>query len=420
MIKKFYYPIILFSLFFLCYYIGSFNKIPFADCVGFVMLVEKGEFMRNATATTHFLYTNTAILIKNITNLNAIEASRLLVVSSAAATVSVVYLALRNLVDRNWIAITTTFIFGFSFSFWKNAEIVEVYTYNSLWISLLFLCIIQSFMLRKEKYIILSGVFLGISLWIHIQNILLIPAFFLFLFYFKSQQKAICYSLLIFLTLFASLFILNFFQDLPFNSPYTSDQGNWVENSLKKTTIQYIQDLGKSVVYLFYNFNVFTFFGFVGMSLLYRSNRKMFFVFFTASILVYGFSTFYAVSDNYVFFIPFNIIFALSIGYGLSSIRYSFMRKISWICMLIPALYYLSFKIVLLTEKGQEFNNFKSYKGGLEYYMLPWMNNNIGIVEFTIDKKTATEPINWMTVSAEEYIRVLKSKGYKEEEIRKF
>jgi hypothetical protein len=33
--------------------------------------------------------------------------------------------------------------------------------------------------------------------------------------------------------------------------------------------------------------------------------------------------------------------------------------------------------------------------------------------------KKAPEPIQWMTRSAEEYIKVLKSKGYTDEEIRK-
>ena len=145
----------------------------------------------------------------------------------------------------------------------------------------------------------------------------------------------------------------------------------------------------------------------------------MFYVFFVAALLVYGFSTFYIVSDNYVFFIPFNIIFALSIGYGLSSAKYASFKKVSWICLFIPLGYVLCYNIALSTEKGKEAHAFKKYKGGLNYYLLPWMNNNAGILEFTIDKKTAPEPIHWMTFSALEYIKVLKSKGYTEEQIRK-
>jgi len=417
--RKYLSAIFLFFIFLAIYYIGSFTKIPFADCIGFVLDAEKGKFMTVATATTHFLYINTVILIKNLTGLNAIEASRFLIAFSGAATVSMVYLTVKNITKTEWASVTAAFVFGFSFSFWRNAEIVEVYTYNTLWVSLFFFSIIKSFTENKRNYITAAGIFLGISLWVHIQNILLIPAFLVFLFYFRNEKKYAYGSLLTFTLLFASLFILNTSQGLAFSSPYTSDQGNWVEETFKKNSMQYVKDFFQSFAYLIYNFNVFTFFGVMGAVLLYKSNRKMFFVFLAGSLCVYGFSTFYAVSDNYVFFLPFNLIFALSIGYGLSAPKYIYFTKISWVCLLIPVGYLLSYQIVFATKKGKEFHAFKQYKGGLNYYMLPWMNDNAGILEFTIDKKEAPEPIKWMTLSAIEYIELMESKGYTEEEIKK-
>lgn len=420
MSKKF-YALLIFIIFLCIYYIGSFARIPFADCVGFVLSAEKDEFATTATATSHFLYINTVILIKNLIGLNAIEASRLLVVISGAATVSIIYLTVKSLTQKEWISITSAFVFGFSFSFWKNAEIVEVYTYNSLWVSLFFFSIIKTFSENKKHYIVLSSLFLGISLWVHIQNILLIPALLVFLFYFKHEKKYALLSLLVFTLFFSSLFILNMSQGLPFKSPYSSDQGNWVEKSLQQEPMQYVKEFFQSFAYLIYNFNIFILFGIAGIFLLYKSNKKMFYVFLVGSVCVYAFSTFYVVSDNYVFFLPFNIIFSLSIGYGMLSLftKYPFVKKASWACLLIPLFYFLSFKIVMSTSKGQEFHNFKSYKGGLSYYMLPWMNNNVGILEFLIDGKTAPEPMSWMIESAEEYIKELKNKGYTSEEIRK-
>jgi hypothetical protein len=417
--NKYLSAVFVFIIFLGIYYIGSFSKIPFADCVGFVLSAEKEEWAVVADATSHFLYINTVILIKNLIGMNAIEASRFLVVSSGAATVSVIYLTVKTISKTEWASLTAAFVFGFSFSFWRNAEIVEVYTYNSLWVSLFFFSVIKSFTENKRIYILLSSLFLGISLWVHIQNILLIPALLIFLFYFRSERKYAMASLFIFAALFGSLFILNISQGLPFNSPYSSDQGTWVEDSLKKSTIQYVKDFFQSFVYLIYNFNLFTYFGVAGILLLYKTHRKMFFVFTVGAVCVYGFSTFYAVSDNYVFFLPFNIIFALSIGYGLSSAKYARLRKFSWVCLLIPVGYLLFYNVILLTDKGKEFHAFKEYKGGLDYYALPWMNNNVGILEFTIDKKQAPEPIEWMTISALEYIKVLKNKGYTEEQIRK-
>ncbi|UOU99763.1 DUF2723 domain-containing protein [Chryseobacterium daecheongense] len=370
-------------------------------------------------ATTHFLYINTVILIKNITGISAIEANRLLIIISGALTVSIVYLTSKSITKVEWASITAAIVFGFSFSFWKNAEIVEVYSYNSLWLSLFFFCIIKSFDKDKKLYIILAGIFFGISLWVHIQNILLIPAFIVFLYYFRKESKYIYSSLLIFLLIFFSITILNASQGLSLTSPYSSERGEWLSNSFKKTFIEYLQDVVKSVIYLIYNFNVFTILGVAGIFFLYKSDKKVFFVFFTASLCVYGFATFYAVTDNYVFFIPFNIIFALSISYGLSRVKYTLIRKFSWLCVLAPSFYLLSYKIVSLTGKGQTFDNYKKYKGGLEYYMFPWMNNNVGILEFTIDKKVSPDPMSWMTIEAEKYIELLKSKGYTEEEIKK-
>mgnify|MGYP006203849773 CR=1 FL=1 len=143
--NKYLSALFLFIIFLGIYYFGSISKIPFADCVGFVLDAEKGIWATNATATSHFLYINTVIFIKNLTGMNAIEASRFLVVSSGAATVSVIYLTVKSISKTEWASLTAAFVFGFSFSFWRNAEIVEVYTYNSLWVSLFFFSVIKSF-----------------------------------------------------------------------------------------------------------------------------------------------------------------------------------------------------------------------------------------------------------------------------------
>ncbi|MDN5477809.1 MAG: DUF2723 domain-containing protein [Chryseobacterium sp.] len=413
------YAIFIFFIFIAIYYAGSFTRIPFADCVGFVHSVELGEYKTVATAITHIFYVNTAILLKNITGLNGIETSRLLIIGSAAATVSVIYLIVKSITKIEWVSITAAFVFGFSFSFWRNAEIVEVYTYNCLWLSLFFFSMVKTFTENKKNYIILSGLFLGISLWLHIQNILLIPALLVFLYYFREEKKYIYPSLVIFLVLFSSLTILNVSQGLSFNSAYTSEGEDWIQNTFKKTPTQYIIDLIQSFAYLIYNFNIFVLFGIMGMIALYKSDRNMFFVFFTGAVCVYGFATFYAVSDNYVFFLPFNMIFALSIGYGLALPKYAPLKKISWVCLIIPLFYIAAYKAAFLTEKGKNFHAAKEYKGGLNYYLVPWMNNNVGILEFIIDKKKSPDPIGWMINGANDYIKLLKSKGYTEEEIKK-
>lgn len=415
--NRYHTGLLLFLIFLGIYTWGSFARIPFGDGVAFAHMVETGKYITTATATSHFLYVNICIFIKNVFSISAIDANKTLIILSAAATVSFVYFSIDILTKKTLPSVIGAIVFGFSFSFWKNAEILEVYTLNALIISIFLYFTIKSFIDSSEKSIFLSGLFLGISLWAHIQNVLFIPAFLLFIYYFKNNRKWAGLSLAMFVLLFSSLFILNTVQGLPLNSPYSSGQGSWVENSFKKTATQYSSDFVKSILYLIYNFTIFIFFAFVGIKMLFKENKKMFYTFFLASLCVYGFATFYAVSDNYVFFIPFNLIFAIAIGYGIS-FKNVHIFKTAVLALMIPLFYVSCYKLAFFSEKAKEFNDFKSYKGGLEFYLLPWMNTNKGIIEFVIDKKESPET-NWMKEGTQDYINFLKSKGHTEKEIRK-
>ena len=66
----------------------------------------------------------------------------------------------------------------------------------------------------------------------------------------------------------------------------------------------------------------------------------------------------------------------------------------------------MSYHFSMEIEKGYEFNVQKKYKGGLKYYMLPWLNNNVGILETTIKNSETPDPLDWMKKSAKEYINL--------------
>jgi hypothetical protein len=79
--------------------------------------------------------------------------------------------------------------------------------------------------------------------------------------------------------------------------------------------------------------------------------------------------------------------------------------------LIIPFLYSTSKYMVIKMQKGREFNEIKAYKGGLDYYMTPWMNNNVGIVEFTLEGKKSPDPMHWMTDAAKKFIELRKKKN---------
>lgn len=415
------YSLLIFFVFAVIYTIGSFDKVPFGDCIGFVLTTEYGEFVKSATATSHFLYINAAVLIKKLFQTDGISANRILVILSAAGTVTALFHTALLITKKTWIAIVASFVFGFSFTFWRNAEIVEVYTFFGFWITLFLYSALKPFFSDGSKpgAIIWSGIFLSCALLTHIQGIFLIPTFFVLLYYLRKHRMAVIAGTGILVCTFLAIIALNTWENLPFNSFYSSGHGDWVANSFRKNPTEYLQDLIKAGAYLIYNFNIFVIAGIIGTIVLYAKHRKVFWIVAPLAVLNFGFGTFYAVSDNYIFFLPFNILFAVGIAFGLTQLpKQTKLRQLSFLVLLTPLLYFAAFTIASGSEKSQNFRIQKAYKGGLTYYLLPWMNNNVGIIEFTMDKKTAPEPIHWMTRIAEEYIVLHKAKGKTDGEIR--
>lgn len=414
-------PVLIFLIFVFVYALGSFSKVPFGDCMPLVLDTELGIFVHTATPISHFLYTNAAVLIKNITGLDALFVSRYLVILCGAFAVMMVYKTVLLITKKAWISIVAAFVFGFSFTFWRNAEIVEVYTFNMVWVSLFMHYLIKVFLddNKRGTHIILASFFLSVSLWAHIQNIFFLPSLALMLIFIKGDRPTVLTAVLLPIFSFALMIVLNLSQNLPPESILKAGDKTWVSDSFNKDLITYIKDFIKAFGYLVYNFNVFTIAGIFGIMTLYRIHFRLFLAISAAAVLVYGFATFYAVTDNYVFFLPFNYIFALSIGLGLSCVKnQKRLAVLSPVCLLIPLIYISAYSAAFKIPAAEKFDVAKSYKGGLRYYLLPWMNDNVGILEFTIENRTAPEAVTWMVNSANEYIEIMKKKGLTAEEIK--
>src|SRR5690606_319019 len=224
--EKYRNPALIFLIFLLIYVLGSFSKVPFGDCMPLVLDTELGVFIKRATPTSHFLYSNAAIFIKNITNLDAILVSRYLVIVAGAFVVMMVYKTVHLLTKKDWVSVVAAFVFGLSFTFWRNAEIVEVYTFNMVWISLLLHYLIKVFLVEKnrETNMVLAAFFLSVSVWAHIQNIFFIPSVLLMLLYFKNHSRAALISLLLPIVSFAVMMGLNSSQNLAITSIFKSGE----------------------------------------------------------------------------------------------------------------------------------------------------------------------------------------------------
>jgi hypothetical protein len=413
--KGFILPGVLFLGFYLIYFFGSFSRIPFGDCIGFVADTEKGDFIMSTSTYAHFLFTNSLVLMKKIFPfVGSSEIGRFLVITSSCVSLVLLYKTVLTLTRDYFSSFFSAVIFGLSFTFWRNSEIIEIYTFNLVWIALFLLFALKFLLTQKGTPLLLASLFLGISLFSHIQNILMVPALLLLLIWGRDQRTSLS-SLLIFAFSVLALISVPLLKGEPVAGVFSTGT---VLDTFQFAAV--IKSFAAAVGYIFYNFWYFVLFSVLGLIHMYKNHYRIFLFFISAAVPVFLFSVIFSVSDNYVFFIPFNFILAILCGVGIFMMKdRKSVRILSFTSLLVPFFYWISLQAVSTTAKGKSFGESKAYKGGLPYYMLPWMKNNVGILEFTIDGRTARDRMEWMTKSAEEFIRLKKAQGYSLEEIRK-
>lgn len=414
-----FYKFLFFGLLFCIYYFTSFDRISFGDCIGYVNTVEKGEIIWHATSVDHFLYTNAMVLFKVLSGLETVLAIKLFDSISAIIALFFVFKFSEALFKSNKYAYLSTVIFGFSFSFWRMSSTIEVCTFNTIFLGIFLYYVILFFKKKDIQFLNLASLILGISFWIHVQNIMIIPSLlFLYFYAYKKLNLKITTAIVLFLSSSLALFIPSIILGDNLLHVYGSTNPQWVKGTFTKSIVQYLKDIGVACAYLFYNFWYFIIPAIY--SIWYRFKRPSYFNIFLAIafLIPFAFGTFYNVSDNYVYFIgPYQIflIFILD-GVIILSKKYKNIYKLSWFAvLLIPLMYFLSYHILLQLEPVKKFDTQKAYKGGLSYYAFPWMNNNKGILKVTIDNEPTAELIPWMLESANEYIEVRKNKDTLEE-----
>jgi hypothetical protein len=197
--------------------------------------------------------------------MDSVLVMRLMSVVPAAITVSLVFVLIKEFVEENWIALMSTSVFGFCFTFWRSAETIEVYTFNAFWIILFLIYSVKSLKNRSKNYLIIAGFVLGLSLWVHIQNIMLIPAYMVLLYLLKSDRKKVIISFIVFLVPLFFMFWVNYLQGIDIKYAFFSKKGPWVEDTFNQGIKDLLKDIAKASAFLIYNFNVFILFSFAGI-----------------------------------------------------------------------------------------------------------------------------------------------------------
>ncbi len=420
-------PIILFSIITGMYLLFQNKTAGWGDSLSFLLSSLQG-FNWSVNATGHFLYVNFNSLL--ITLFPFIDPIQLLTLSSiifSVLTLFRIYQVVNLLTKNNTAALFSVITMSFSFTFWRQTEIIEVYSLYNFIIANVIYYIVEDLVSNNFRNPYKVGFWVGLGVLTHIQMILLLPFYLIYLFQGKMGliQKSI-YSLLLFSAITFILFIpVLFLNKYPLSSLFFDFL--FKSKVLNIAPLTMIKGFIKSIFYIVYNFHFFLFFICHGLILCYQDSPKFFLYSGIIIFPVWLFAFRYTISDNYIFFLTAYIILSIISGYA-----YMFWtdkiqnQKIIIIILFIsiilsPVLYYSAMKISYFVPYLENLDNRSKYKGGLRYYLWPGMENAIDPLELAIKQyDTGIIPENIDTIEwGKNYpiaIEYLKIKGKIEKE----
>lgn len=118
-----------------------------------------------------------------------------------ALTVPLLFLLIYELTKNRFSSVIGSLFFGFSFTFWSQAILPEVHTFNMFFVVVLLFIIFEWEKYRKKEYLYIFTLLYSLSLSAHITNILFFPAFLYFIFVqdFKTFKKKLHILIILFL-----------------------------------------------------------------------------------------------------------------------------------------------------------------------------------------------------------------------------
>jgi hypothetical protein len=309
--------------------------------------MDSGEFIFHSTVlgiphpTGYPLYIQLGKLLTLLPWLDGVFAINFFSALMASFTVVLLYRIILVLGGEVFSASIASLIFAFSFTFWSQAEIAEVYTLHAFFLSLMILLLLKLRNTEDRRIFLLLSFILGLSFTHHMSTVLIIPAILFFVLIFRRKEilcrRVLVPSLVLFLVgLSVYLFIpMRAHLPPPFNYPmlHDVDAGEllglfWLVTGriVKADMFQYpLAELDKPVTFYFVKLmRDFLYVGFIlgilGALTQFHRERYTFYTFFLVFFAYFVFFVNYGVVDQHVFFIPSFLIWAIWFGIGLSFI----------------------------------------------------------------------------------------------------
>ncbi len=331
-------PVLLFSLTFIVYYHNLCRNLYWMD---------SGEFVFHATVlgiphpTGYPLYIQLGKLLTFLPGLTSPFAINLFSALMASMTCVILYRVIMLLEGELLAAATAVLLFAFSFTFWSQAEIAEVYTLQTFFLALMIYLLFKFGASEDRRIFYLLSFVLGMSFTHHMSTVLMVPALIFFLLVYMRVKfldlRTILPSLIFFVIgLSIYLFIpMRAHLPPPFNYPglHGVDPGEWsgflwllTGKIVKVDMFEYtLGELGREIGFYFQvlirDFVYAGFFlGVLGAVVQHNRDRRAFYTILLAFSGYFVFFVNYGVIDKHVFF-PLSFLFwSIWIGVGLANL----------------------------------------------------------------------------------------------------
>ena len=369
----------------------------------------RGDFIGPfGLALSHPLYYGLAIAINKIFpsyfphNVNLISSF------AGAVAIANVYLLVRVWTNATLPALIAALSLGLTHTFWRNSCIAETY---SLWIALFsfeLLCLL--FYTKTDNMRCLYGlaIFNGLSISVHILSVIPLVCYIGMIAYYRVNRKIsvktaililICWLLsafpylgLILYELIKSDDILGTIQSALFGS-------HWQHEVLNTSLSWHL--IKTSILYCALNFptlNILLPLIFLVKLIRGKTRRGLFAnMLWVQMVLFFLFAIRYDVSDRYVFFVPFYLLFCLFIGAGAQILWESVQQKrLGFLALAFTFTPLVAYTLIPRAAQDAQVRLGTRadvpYRNDFTYFLQPWKTGYHGAERFAREALAISEP----------------------------
>lgn len=349
------------------------NACPYGgwhDSLSYLSDAEAG-FNFHANATNHFLYNNMQHFLHEMLFFLPLRGLlQTVTIIFALLTLARLYQAGR-LFGGPYAAGAATLAFAFSFTFWQQTEIIEVYAMNSYLFSSYFYLALADMTGDRRRRSALAGLYFGLALLTHIQHILALPFMLSYLVWGRDWARrtlglAFIAGSFLFLLMMAYVYkdsLHSIFFDRHFGDEAMGiDLGGWS------------QGIGIGLLLLVYNLHLLLPLVAVGAWGFWKAHRGLMLRLLLLFLPFAGFASKFGVVDAYVFYIiPYMVLCLMAVkGINLLSER---RRRLSMIAAAVagPLIYLTAWQVAGKVDhpKLKAYDERAAYKGGAAHLFWP-------------------------------------------------